>query len=84
MDTFTLMEKRKDIFARFGLPNVTVSDNGPQFRGCKFVNFWKMNGINFYMSPPFHPVMNGVVENTVKSFKAFKSFKKIERSRWIH
>jgi len=69
MNSVHLIEKLREIFGRFGLPNKIISDNGPQFRASAFIEFCKQNGIVFYTSPSFHPVTNGAAENAVKSFK---------------
>jgi len=55
--------------ARFGLPRVVVTDNGPQFSSELFSKFLSGNGIKHLPSPPFHPATNGFAENAVKSFK---------------
>ncbi|CAI6355727.1 unnamed protein product [Macrosiphum euphorbiae] len=69
MNSGYLIEKLREIFGRFGLPNKIISDNGPQFRSSEFIEFCKQNGIVFYTSPPFHPATNGAAENAVKSLK---------------
>lgn len=65
----SVIEKLREIFARFGLPNKIVSDNGPQFRSEEFIQFCKNNMIRFVTSPPYHPATNGSAENAVKSLK---------------
>lgn len=64
----------KLIFARFGLPERIVSDNGPQFSSNEFRSFTRRNGIRHTFSAPYHPATNGAVENFVgtakKSIKA--------------
>ncbi|XP_008182275.1 uncharacterized protein K02A2.6-like [Acyrthosiphon pisum] len=74
-DTFNTLEKLKETFARFGLPDTIVSDNGTPFTSNEFSQFCETNGIKHLTSPPFHPASNGAAENAVKSFKL--SFKKI-------
>ncbi|XP_008190241.1 uncharacterized protein K02A2.6-like [Acyrthosiphon pisum] len=69
MNSGYLIDKLRETFGRFGLPNKIISDNGPQFRSSEFIEFCKQNGIVFYTSPPFHPATNGAAENAVKSFK---------------
>jgi hypothetical protein len=61
----------RDIFSRNGLPNVLVSDNGPQFVSDEFSHFMKMNGITHKRSAPFHPATNGQAERFVQTFKHF-------------
>ncbi|XP_060881762.1 uncharacterized protein K02A2.6-like [Metopolophium dirhodum] len=69
MNSCSVIEKLREIFARFGLPNKIVSDNGPQFRSEEFIQFCKNNMIRFVTSPPYHPATNGSAENAVKSLK---------------
>lgn len=59
MNSIQLTEKLREIFARFGLPNKLISDNGPQFRSNEFIDFRKQNGILFYTPPPDHLATNG-------------------------
>lgn len=71
--SFTI-EKLKQVFARFGLPEVIVSDAGTQFTSSFFQEFVKRNGIKSVITPPGHPATNGAAENAVKTFKkAFKA-----------
>ena len=64
------VEKLRQCFACFGLPDVIVSDNGPQFISSEYKTFCKRNGINCLFSPPYKPQCNGAAENAVKSFKS--------------
>ena len=50
------IEKLRRMFATHGLPEVIVSDNGPQFTSYKFGQFLKKNGIRHITSGQlFHP-----------------------------
>lgn len=86
MDTDHTLQKLRDCFARFGLPNTIISDNGPQLVSDKFEQFCKINGIKHRTSAPFHPATNGAAENAVKTFKeALKKFAKLtDNSTEIH
>ena len=59
----------RQLFARFGLPQQIVSDNGPQFTSEEFRDFTKKNGIKHIRSSPYHPATNGAVERLVRTFK---------------
>lgn len=59
----------RDMFARFGLPKVLVSDNGTQLVSSQFEMFLKMNGIEHITSPVGYPATNGQAENSVKTVK---------------
>ena len=59
----------RDLFARFGLPEQTVSDNGPPFNSQDFASFMKSNGIKHIRSTPYQPSTNGLAERFVQTFK---------------
>ncbi|CAC5425906.1 unnamed protein product [Mytilus coruscus] len=59
----------RTIFARAGLPEQIVSDNGPQFVSAEFQTFIKMNGITHIKSASYHPATNGLAERFVQTFK---------------
>ncbi|XP_039213747.1 uncharacterized protein K02A2.6-like, partial [Crotalus tigris] len=52
----------RGIFAAHGLPDVIVSDNGPQFTSSEFQAFLQANMIRHATSAPFHPSTNGMAE----------------------
>ena len=64
----TIQELRL-IFARFGLPEQIILDNGPQFISDKFKLFAKSNGIKHNRVAPYHPCSNGAAERFVQTFK---------------
>ena len=59
----------KALFARYGVPDVLVTDNGPQFASAEFVSFAKRWGFQHVTSSPHCPQSNGRVENVVKTVK---------------
>jgi transposase InsO family protein len=65
----TVIRKMKSQFARYGVPDVRMSDSGPQFVSeeyHKFSKSWKFQRIT---SSPRHPQSNGHVENAVQAVK---------------
>lgn len=64
------IEKLRDCFARFGLPDTIVSDNGRQFTSSELATFCSKNGIKHMTTAPYCPQSNGAAENAVKSFKS--------------
>jgi len=56
-------------FAAYGLPEQTVSDNGPQFISAEFQRFLQANGVKHIRCSLYHPASNGVVEGFVRTFK---------------
>jgi hypothetical protein len=70
----TIIQLRR-LFASYGLPEVLVSDNGPQLVSWEMEQFLRNNGIRHSLSPPYHPATNGAVERCVQTVKtALKKF----------
>jgi transposase InsO family protein len=61
--------KLRECFARYGIPECIVSDNGSQLTSETFKIFTKMNNIKHIFTPPYHPKSNGLAENGVRNFK---------------
>eukprot|EP00079_Xenopus_tropicalis_P035744 XP_017949515.1 PREDICTED: uncharacterized protein K02A2.6-like [Xenopus tropicalis] len=59
----------RTLFARTGIPEQIVSDNGPQFISEEFQLFMKRNGIKHTTSNPYHPATNGLAERFVQTMK---------------
>ncbi|XP_016303649.1 uncharacterized protein K02A2.6-like [Sinocyclocheilus anshuiensis] len=59
----------RNLFSHYGLPEVLVSDNGPQFVSQEFANFLKANHVKHIRSAPYHPATNGQAERFVQSLK---------------
>ena len=79
--TSTTIEILRTVFARNGIPEQIVSDNGPQFTSREFEKFTKLNGIKHFRSAPYHPATNGLAERFVQTFKrSMKSMKNEEMS----
>lgn len=64
-----VLKKLVAFFARFGLPDVLVSDGGPPFNSFAFVCFLENQGIKVFKSPPYHPASNGQAERFVRTVK---------------
>ncbi|XP_029172380.1 uncharacterized protein K02A2.6-like [Nylanderia fulva] len=58
-----------EIFARFGIPRMLVTDNGRTFISQEFQNFIKANGIIHRLTAPYHPATNGAAERFVQILK---------------
>ena len=63
------IEVLRDLFARFGIPEQIVGDNGAQFVSEEFQAFVRSNGIRHITSAPYHPATNGLAERAVQTSK---------------
>ena len=67
------IDKLKAIFARHGIPNLVISDNGPQFVNKEFRKFQEEWDFKHYTSSPHHSEGNGTAEAAVKIAKKLLS-----------
>jgi len=65
----TTVQQLRTVFARFGVPESVVTDNGPQVVGREFEQFCNRNGIRHVKVAPYHPASNGLAERAVRTFK---------------
>ena len=63
------IEVLRSQFARHGLPEQLVSDNGPQFTSDEFEKFLKGNRVKHILTAPYHPASNGLAERFVRTLK---------------
>ena len=70
-DTIThiVTAKLKCIFARFGIPDLLLSDNEPQFSSKEFREFADLLGFTHQTSSPYYPQANGQSERDVQVTK---------------
>ncbi len=68
-NTAETLEKLRQIFSVFGLPDKIVSDNGTSFTSKEFEEFVKKNGIIHTRVSPYHPASNGLAERAVQCVK---------------
>ena len=64
-----MIEELRTLFARFGIPESIVTDNGTCFVSEEFESFLKTNGIRLTTSAPYHPSLNGLAERAVQIVK---------------
>ena len=65
----TVIAKLKSIFARWGIPERSTSDNGPQFTADEFIQFAESYGIYIITSSPGFPQANGESERAAQIAK---------------
>ena len=62
----TVIKKLKGHFARYGIPDEIISDNGSQFTAEEFRVFAQAYGFKHTRTAPHHPQSNGKAESAVK------------------
>ena len=70
VDASETILRMKKIFSRHGIPDILVSDNGPQYSADEFSRFAKDWGFEHFTSSPEYPQANGEAERMVETMKA--------------
>ena len=65
----SIIQAMKTIFARHGIPEVVMSDNGPQYSSQEFKDFAADYNFKHITSSPNFPQSNGQAERGVKTVK---------------
>ena len=60
---------QSNIFSRFGIPRVIISDGGSHFKNFQFGKLLKRYGINHRIATPYHPQTSGQVEVSNRQIK---------------
>lgn len=70
MTSNTVIKILRENFARYGIPEVLVTDNARQYTSQEFKEFAKKFSFSHKTSSPYHPEGNGKAENAVKIAKS--------------
>lgn len=81
--SYSVINIFKPMFARFGVPNVVITDGGTQFTSREFQEFAKQWQFEHKVSSPTHSQSNGMAERHVQVAKNLIK-KAIESNRDIH
>ncbi|XP_015778582.1 PREDICTED: uncharacterized protein LOC107356488 [Acropora digitifera] len=80
----SVIKEMKAVFARYGIPDVLVTDNGPQFAAAEFAVFEKSWMFQHITSSPHYSQSNGKAENAVKTVKRlFTKCKESSQSEFL-
>ena len=64
--TATVINQLCACFARFGVPNIVVSDNAPEFTCAQFRGWLEAINCRLLHTPEYHPQSNGAAERMVR------------------
>ena len=65
----SVISRLKAIFTTFGIPDVLITDNGPQFSAGEFAAFAKNWGFGHHTTNPYKPQENGMAQRAVRTAK---------------
>ena len=63
------IQKLRQSFATHGIPEIIVSDNGPNLVSNEMEAFLAENGVKHVRTAPYHPATNGQAERAVQTLK---------------
>lgn len=81
-DADRTIEALEDIFYRWGVPTIIISDNGQPFASKKFEDYMKARGIIHDRTTPYTPNQNGEVERQNRGIKKCLKIAKLEGTNW--
>ena len=70
-----VIEELRELFAKFGIPETVVTDNGTSFVSSEMESFLRRNGVKHLTSATYHPSSNGLAERAVQVVKRLKKVK---------
>jgi len=65
----SVIEALHSIFSHYGIPEILISDNGPQYSPNEFAAFAKLYNFHHSTSSPLFPQSNGQAERAVQTVK---------------
>ena len=77
--TMSALEK---IFSEHGLPQRTISDNGPPFKSSQISTYMKNSRITHNRITPLRPRANGIVENFMRNLNKILRITNMQKINW--
>ena len=71
-----VIEELRELFAKFGIPETVVTDNGTCFVSLEMESFLRRNGVKHLTSVQYHPSSNGLAERANQVVK--RGLKKVK------
>ena len=65
----SIIEFCKQQCSRYDIPDILISDNGPQLKSSEFTEFARTWQFTHVTTSPYHSQSNGKVESAVKNVK---------------
>src|SRR5699024_4017389 len=73
---------QKEVFSRFGEPDMITTDGGSQFDSREFAEFCKNLAIEHHIASPYHHQGNGLVENAIKTLESMLRTSCDDQNEW--
>ncbi|XP_076905134.1 uncharacterized protein LOC143560802 [Bidens hawaiensis] len=74
---------QSNIFSRFGIPRVIISDGGPHFKNFAFGKLLKRYGVNHRIATSYHPQTSGQVKVSNRKIKEIlMKTVRVDRKYW--
>jgi len=72
----------KNVFARHGIPEILITDNGPQFISDKTKAFLDLHDVYVQYTTTYHPASNGEVENRNREIVKYLKLLGAKENNW--
>lgn len=82
--TQTIDRVRREVFLKFGVPEILISDNGPQLKSLAFRDFLDEFGVTHWLTANYHPQANPTEAANKTILNAIRSYivDNASHSRW--
>jgi len=78
----TIIEWLREVFGRYGEPDMITTDGGTQFDSREFTQFCKDQAIEHHIATPFHHQGNGLVERAIRTLEDMIRISVNDQAEW--